>query len=292
MSYYLKISVIVPCYNQAHFMDACITSLLQQTYSNWECILVNDGSLDHTEEKALEWEKKDARIKYVKKENGGLSSARNYGMKHASGDYIQFLDCDDFLEKAKFSKSIEVINLNEEAIIITNFNEFDEALQKTLPPYCLIKEEYFNQESILKDWDKKFTIPIHCALFPAKLAKKYTFNEVLKAKEDWVFWLQIYENNPKTVFIDEQLVTYRVSSSGMTRNHDFMHKNQLLAFNILENLILDKSLYYSFLKYNNEFYINQNFELMKKISLLNEKRKLKYKINKVLSLIKIRNKNY
>lgn len=71
------ISVIVPCYNQAQYLDECLQSVLDQTYQNWECIIVNDGSPDNTEEIALRWTKKDSRFRYLKKENEGLSSARN-----------------------------------------------------------------------------------------------------------------------------------------------------------------------------------------------------------------------
>ncbi|WP_199117242.1 glycosyltransferase family 2 protein [Pedobacter sp. ASV28] len=284
----LKISVVVPCYNQGRFLEECIRSLRQQDYTDWECILVNDGSIDETEEKALAWQKTDERIKYFKKENGGLSSARNYGLRQATGDYIQFLDCDDYLAPQKFSKSIASVNKERPTVVITNFQEFDEKKQTLLPPYCLLKEMYFNQEAILKEWDKSFTIPIHCALFPAKLVEKYQFDEELKAKEDWFFWLQIYENKLTTIFIDEPLVYYRVSSAGMTRNHLFMHENQLTAFRKLDEVISNKNLYLSFLKSNNEFYMNEVFRLKNEVNLLRQKRKLNYKINKVLSFFKLK----
>jgi glycosyltransferase involved in cell wall biosynthesis len=75
-----KISVIVPCYNQAIYLDECLQSVLDQTHENWECIIVNDGSTDHTEETAKKWTEKDARFIYIYKKNGGLSSARNAGL--------------------------------------------------------------------------------------------------------------------------------------------------------------------------------------------------------------------
>ena len=93
------VSIIVPCYNQAQYFTEALQSVLDQTYKNWECILVNDGSTDHTEEIALEWSKIDDRFVYIKKENGGLSSARNSGIEIAKGDYLQFLDADDVLNR-------------------------------------------------------------------------------------------------------------------------------------------------------------------------------------------------
>ena len=83
-----KVSIIVPCYNQAHYLDESLQSLLDQTYTNWECILVNDGSPDATEEIAKQWEARDSRFVYLYKENGGVSSARNLGIATAKADFI------------------------------------------------------------------------------------------------------------------------------------------------------------------------------------------------------------
>ena len=84
------ISIIIPCYNQAHFLDQALQSVLNQTYLNWECLLINDGSTDETEIISNKWIKKDPRFKYFYKENGGLSSARNFGLDNAEGDCIVF----------------------------------------------------------------------------------------------------------------------------------------------------------------------------------------------------------
>lgn len=281
----LKISVIVPCYNQGHFLDECINSLIAQTYSNWECILVNDGSTDITEEKCLSWKEKDNRIKYIKKTNGGLSSARNVGLTHTTGSYIQFLDCDDFLMPEKFSLSINSLKDGNVAVIITDFLLYEEKKRISLPPHCILEDNCFNQEAILKEWDKRFTIPIHCALFPTQIISKYKFDEELKAKEDWIFWLQVYENPVKTIFIARPLAFYRINNAGLTRNDTIMHENQMIAINKLADVIKDKQLYTSFLSYNTQFYLNEIFALKKEILRQKEKRKLSYKFKKITKLI-------
>ena len=79
------VSIIVPCYKQAEFLDECLSSVIAQTYSDWECIVVDDGSPDNTEEIMQSWVKKDERIKYLKKQNGGLASARNSGILASNG---------------------------------------------------------------------------------------------------------------------------------------------------------------------------------------------------------------
>lgn len=284
----LKISVIVPCYNQAIFLDDCINSLVSQTYENWECLLVNDGSTDNTEEKALEWQKKDDRIRYIKKKNGGLSSARNKGIENITGDFVQFLDCDDFLYKEKFEKSLNQINKSAHTIVITDFQRFDNDTQTDLPPHCTLKDDYFNQKDILLKWDNTFSIPIHCAIFSRNIIEKYRFCEDLKAKEDWIFWLQAYSDHPKTYFVKESLVAYRMSSAGMTNNEFFMYENKTNAIKKLEEIITDKDLLRVFFRQNLLATMNENFQLMERIKLLGYKRTMKYKIDKVLKILGIK----
>ncbi|AZA52314.1 glycosyltransferase family 2 protein [Chryseobacterium sp. G0201] len=286
----IKISVIVPCYNQAFFLDDCINSLIDQTYQNWECILINDGSTDNTEEKSLEWQKNDSRIKYIKKTNGGLSSARNKGIENITGDFVQFLDCDDFLYKEKFEKSIQKISNLHNTVIITNFKRFDNATKTDLPPHCILDEKYFSQREILLKWDNTFSIPIHCAIFSKDIVEKYKFDEELRAKEDWVFWLQAYGENPKTHYINEPLLAYRMSSAGMTNNEFFMYENKAKAIVKFEQIISDKDLLREFFKENLLATMYENFQLMERIKLLGYKRTMKYKINKVLKVLHLKKK--
>ena len=91
------ISVVIPAYNAEQFLDETLESVLSQTYENWECIIVNDGSTDNTESIAQKWCEKDSRFRLTIKENGGLSSARNWGIKESKAEYIAFLDHDDVL---------------------------------------------------------------------------------------------------------------------------------------------------------------------------------------------------
>ena len=91
----VKISIIVPCYNQAEFLDECLESVLGQTFQDWECIIVNDGSTDNTEEITKKWLAKDNRFKYFYQDNTGLSATRNFGIENAVGEFILPLDADD-----------------------------------------------------------------------------------------------------------------------------------------------------------------------------------------------------
>lgn len=237
MSY--LISVIVPCYNQAHFLDETLNSILSQSYSNWECIIVNDGSPDDTENVALKWTKKDSRFQYVYKSNGGLSSARNTGLEVSKGDLIQFLDSDDLLDFDKFKKSINAFEKDATDVVITNFIRFKSNLNQLKKPFCKLEEQKFTYESILLEWDIKFSIPIHCGLFKREIIGNIRFNEDLRAKEDWFFWIKTFKNNPKVVFINESMAQYRMHKKGMTKNNVLMKNNSRKAYLLIYDTLDD-----------------------------------------------------
>ena len=104
-----KISIIVPVYKVEKYLDECVTSIVNQTYKNMEIILINDGSPDNSGNMCDEWAKKDERIVVVHKKNGGLSDARNAGLKIAQGDYIGFVDSDDYIETSFYQRLINAL---------------------------------------------------------------------------------------------------------------------------------------------------------------------------------------
>lgn len=219
------VSIIVPCYNQAQFLDEALQSVLGQSYTNWECIIINDGSTDNTSALAKKWVDKDSRFKYIYKENGGLSSARNVGLDLAKGDYIQFLDSDDCIVKTKLEMSLQHLNLSKNKglkVGISNFRMFVDNPHKTSAPYCYLNSQLFNFESVLHQWEESFTIPIHCGFFDAILFKDFRFPENLKAKEDWVMWISLFYKGCEAVFIDEALALYRRNPDSMTMTKDML----------------------------------------------------------------------
>lgn len=113
-----RVSIIVPVYNTSKYLKKCLNSLIEQTYENIEIIVVDDGSKDNSLEIAKEIAKKDNRIKIYSKENGGLSSARNYGIQKSSGKYIGFIDSDDYASKNMFSTLIEMLEDNNAQIAV------------------------------------------------------------------------------------------------------------------------------------------------------------------------------
>ncbi|MGO4821839.1 MULTISPECIES: glycosyltransferase family 2 protein [unclassified Flavobacterium] len=248
----ILISIIVPCYNQAQYLPEALQSVLDQTYSDWECIIVNDGSPDDTDIVAKEWLIKDIRFKYIYKENGGLSSARNAGIEIAIGDFIQFLDADDILDFEKLEKSMKKIidqdPLKSNFLIVTTFKTFETDVEQYYEPLNYYDVSNITFESILNNWDFEFTIPIHCGLFSKQNFQNFNFPETLKAKEDWVMWLSILKCDPQIIFINEALVFYRMNGNGMTRNEKFMLENYFKALDFIGLNILSGVEYQLFLK--------------------------------------------
>ena len=113
-----KVSIIIPAYNAASTLEKCYQSILAQTYSNFEVITVNDGSKDNTLEIMQKYSAQDKRFVSVDKPNGGVSSARNEGLKYATGTYLQFVDADDTLDSQMLEKMVNMIRKNRSIIPI------------------------------------------------------------------------------------------------------------------------------------------------------------------------------
>lgn len=264
------VSIIIPCYNQAKYLEDTLCSILNQTYTDWECILVNDGSTDDTERIAYNFVIKDSRFKYFYKQNGGLSSARNFGLDKASGNYIQFLDSDDILLDSKLQLSMQTLKIPENAnkkVVISNFRRFVNDISTSFEPYCELKSEFFNFQSILYQWDEDFSIPIHCGLFEASLFEKLRFNEKLKAKEDWVMWVQLFQNNTQAVFINQPLAYYRNNPESITATQN-MKVDYLKAYDYFKTILSDTE-FNTLSKVLIERYYNSTFKFKK---LLNDTR--------------------
>lgn len=220
-----QISVIIPCYNQAHFLDQSLESVFNQTYTNWECLVINDGSTDETELISNKWIKKDTRFKYFYKENGGLSSARNFGLNNIKGSVIVFLDADDCINEKKLEASLNLMVKDDLDVVISNFCMFYTNPSKQKVPFCNLNNQKFSLQSIVLNWDSEYTIPIHCGFFKSSLFESLRFNENLYAKEDWAMWIDIFMQNPKVSYLNKVYAYYRKNPKGMTRNLSHMRVN-------------------------------------------------------------------
>lgn len=119
-----KVSVIIPVYNDEKYLKQCVESILTQTYTNLEIILVDDGSTDHTPEICEEYREKYDQIRVLHKKNGGVGSSRNAGLALATGEYVLFVDNDDWLEKHHIEELYKLAKENNADIAAGNFNIF------------------------------------------------------------------------------------------------------------------------------------------------------------------------
>lgn len=146
------ISIIVPVYNIEEYLPRCIESILNQTYKNLELILVDDGSLDGSGAICDEYAKKDDRVFVIHKENGGSSSARNAGIRQARGEYLGFVDSDDYIEKYMYEKMVHAIDERNCNIVQVARDEIDDK-GKLMQAICEMPDEIteYSAEEFLKE---------------------------------------------------------------------------------------------------------------------------------------------
>ncbi len=203
-----KISAIVPCYNYGQFISESIDSILAQTYSNYEIIIIDDGSDDGTTPAVIASEaQKDERIKVITHpKNKGVSAARNSGIKAARGKYILPLDADDRIAPTYLEKTVALIIKENADLICTHYKCFGE---KTHINYILP-----NGAEIKKRLPFANALPV-CSLYKKSAWQEFRgYDEKLPGYEDWDFWLHFAEADKKLVPLDEALFYYRVSSDG------------------------------------------------------------------------------
>ncbi|NGY37450.1 glycosyltransferase family 2 protein [Flavobacterium sp. XN-5] len=204
------VSIIVPCFKQAHFLSESLQSVLDQTYPYWECIIVNDGSPDNTELVVKQWLGNDSRFKYIYKDNGGLPSARNAGIKNAKGEFILALDADDILHADYIKKMLPVLVANHRLAIVSCYR------------YFFIK----NKSNIIKEYKASGSnyrnLMFENRLMPSSLYRKKCWEEVggydesmNKGFEDWEFWLNITKRGWEFQFVEEFLFYYRKAKKSM-----------------------------------------------------------------------------
>lgn len=252
-----KISVVVPCYNQAQYLDECLQSVLNQTYQDWECIIVNDGSPDHTEEIAKKWVEKDTRFIYLSKENGGLSSARNAGIEIAKGEWILPLDADDkigdqYLELAEkeFEKDYTVIYCEAELFgnEIGKWHLPEFSLENLAKKNCIFCSAFYKKE----DWKK---------------VNGYDIN-MIYGLEDYEFWISLLKNKNTVKKLPQTLFYYRVKENSMLTSLKSERINKM--FNYISKKHTDFFLEY--LGSFNELFLLQENTLKKYDKLLNSKK--------------------
>lgn len=225
-----KVSVIIPSYNYAHYLETCVKSVLTQTYQDWEAIIVDDGSTDQTSQVASELVKlAPDKIKYLRISNSGVSQARNIGIDHTNGEYILPLDADDLLEPIAIEEFVRALNNNLDCgyaySALENYDSLPGENKYWYPgPFNLRKLLIENSAAATSMWRRELT------------SQGIKYRKLIY--EDWDLWLQIVSLGKKGCYVPKPLFKYRLHASGRTSRNKFLY---LPAF--LQELSLHPSLY-------------------------------------------------
>ena len=263
-----KISIIVPCYKQSQYLEDSLLSILEQTYINWECIIVNDGSPDDTEKVAQIWVKKDVRFKYLFQQNRGVSNARNNGINLAMGEYILPIDADDKIENNYVAECLNAIeNSKDIKVVYGKVKNFGIEEGEILSPQ-------FEFQNLI------FSNSIHCSgvFLKSDWLKIMGYDEnMIHGYEDWEFWINLLKSGGVAKEIDATHLFYRRKNvSRMTKinlkngydlrayiifKHHELYKNYLNDISRKVNINFSYSYYLSAKKYTS---INENVHFAKK----------------------------
>lgn len=226
-----KVSVIIPVYKVEEYLDECVKSILNQTYKNLEIILIDDGSPDNCPKMCDEYAKIDNRVKVIHKENGGQSSARNIGIDVATGDYLFFVDSDDYVSKdiieVLINKSIE---RNSKIVACgyvsdpLNLDDSKEFKIKEFSPFKVIK-------SMLKE--KVITTSPWAKIFKKELFEGIRFQEG-KIYEDLGTIYKVFDKTDKVVYVDTRKYFYRYNPTSTTKSQ--FTKKQMDYFYIIDEM--------------------------------------------------------
>lgn len=214
-----KVSLILPVYNVEKYLVECLESICEQTYRNLEIIIVNDGSTDRSGMICEKYQKKDARIQYIKRKNGGLSAARNLGLKYATGEYVVFVDSDDFIKSSMVSSLVKVMDLEHTDIVCCNYdvcNEQSEVI-KTHKIHIKSMQLFTRQEAINVLFYEKF---FQCYAWN-KMYKRDLFTNIKypegRLYEDIITTYQLFGRSEKIAFISDSLYCYRQRVGSITQ---------------------------------------------------------------------------
>lgn len=221
-----KVSVIVPVYNVEAYIEKCLNSLVTQTLKDIEIIIVNDGSKDKSEDIIQEFQKDYKNIIYVKKENGGLSSARNYGLQYANGEYIAYLDSDDYVETSIYEKMYKKAKENDSDYVECDFFWSYPNKKKEDRGYRYNnKKEMFAKARVVA-WNKLIKREII-------LNNKLEF-PVGMYYEDVEFFYKLLPHINKFAFVEEPLIYYIQRETSIVNKQDGRTSH---IFTVLDNVI-------------------------------------------------------
>lgn len=204
----VRVSVVIPMFNVEEYIEQCVYSLQHQTYKDLQIVLVSDGSVDHSVEICRELQKTDSRIHIIEKENGGVSSARNAGIRHASGDYLMFVDGDDWIEPNTVETMLQTIRDNETDACFSNCYYRNERDVVTATQ-CDAVHRVAACKLVDKQLRYQFLASPCLTLVRLNKVKQCLFDESIHTLEDWEYNFRMLTCIENASIIDIPLYHYR-----------------------------------------------------------------------------------
>jgi glycosyltransferase involved in cell wall biosynthesis len=220
-----KVSVVIPTFNYAQYVTYAVQSVLNQSVSDFEIILVDDGSTDNTQAVLAPFQ---PHIRYIYQDNRGLAAARNTGIRAAAGEYIAFLDSDDWWLPTKLERQVALLDRRDElGLVYCDFCwQYDETGTVVRSPQRgWFRSGFVFADLLVQNFIQTPTPIVRSQVFNAV----GLFDESLPAREDWDMWLRIAARF-EIAFVDEVLAIYRFHSRNMSRNYRLTYKCELQVF--------------------------------------------------------------
>lgn len=233
------ISIIVPIYNTEKYLHECLDSILNQSYINFEVLLINDGSTDSSGTICQEYVERDSRFRYFEKDNGGVASARNLGLERSEGTYITFIDSDDWVEFKYLEVLYTALKENDTDVAISTYKRFAQDGVFYLRSYSREDDEFLNlgtrsRDSFLEilprlgELDHSF-YSISSKLIKRKIIGNLLFDEQVSYAEDLNFFFHLYLGVESVVYVRDYTYIYRTHDASTSQN-----VNELKALQELE----------------------------------------------------------
>jgi glycosyltransferase involved in cell wall biosynthesis len=226
------VSIIIPTYNRAHLIGETLDSIIAQTYTNWECIIVDDGSTDNSEDVIGSYLKKDSRFQYYKRPSykiKGANSCRNYGFERSKGNFIQWFDSDDLYIDKALERLVSSFS-DEFDVVVCRLEKVDFKTKIKIKDNPILTDNLF-----LDYFVGKITFYVSGPLWRKSLLleQPFLFDEEIRHLDDWDFNLRMLYDNPKIKYVNESLIKYCIHTESLSHEISKLNyeeiKSEILA---------------------------------------------------------------
>lgn len=219
------VSIVIPVYNREHLIEETLESIVKQSYSNWECILVDDCSVDNTKEVCISFCQKDSRISFYERPKQmlkGANSCRNYGFQKSKGEFIQWFDSDDIMHQDKLKIKIQAAYKYDADVIVSTHTT---TALKSIDEF---ETESFMSETFYVDYilGKKAVIT-NDVMLRTSIVKEVRFDVNLHKAQEYDFFSRVFQQKLVYCFVDVALTLYRISADSISKNAGKGHRKQI-----------------------------------------------------------------